>query len=360
MTLVYSVAAGLRAALKEVGRIQNGRLVGAQLNKAVLRELLRNPDHQGATVCGTEAAYKGNRGHRRRAWYLFLAWLSGVNPAALPANDDEDEEEEQEEGGEESVIQYVEAQQQQEDAAAEAAAEAAGVVPVPPRPLGWIDAAGAWYHITNDPTIDGARIPSNAVDESRRLRFPSYYTPAQMRDLIENGRDDPAFLHSKYRTLLRFLAFDIPQLADDEEKREIKRLIRAHRKLCKRQIMFGGRMLNEKLWRARNETDVNENSWAKPAKGGTPAGRQYEVCAMKKLGAGIEAADLVAEMELAPVLENARPDFQVLVDAPPAPARTTLFVQVKGIAQSGRAARRPTPPWPWRHLRLERPGVPGQ
>lgn len=55
---------------------------------------------------------------------------------------------------------------------------------------------------------------------------------------------------------------------------------------------------------------------------------------MKELRAGTEAAGLAAEMELAPVLENARPDFQVLVDAPPAPARTTLLVQVKGIGDA--------------------------
>lgn len=46
-------------------------------------------------------------------------------------------------------------------------------------------------------------------------------------------------------------------------------LTRANRRHCKRQIMFGGRMLNEKLWRARNQTDMNGNSRAKAAKGGT-------------------------------------------------------------------------------------------
>ena len=333
MSMVYSVAVPLRSALEAAGRIQNRVLQGPKLTKALLRQLLRDPNDITATLQGTRANFRGpKRVHMPSAWRVFLAWLDEEVPAALPANDDEDDEEEDEEvmeqgaGAEMRLVEEVVAEQQLEDAAAEAAA---GVEA--PRPVGWIDAAGSWHTITNDPSIDGARLPTDAVDEHRRQRFPSHYSPAMIRDLLQNGGNHWKLLMSKLRTLHRFNDIDIPRLQDGEEKQQLTVLVRGHLDQCRRQIMFGGRMLNEERWRNRNTSNVNTAPTSTPAKTGTPAGRQYEVQAKEKLRAGIHAAGLAAEMQVGPVLENARPDMQILVDVPEQAHATTLFVQVKGI-----------------------------
>ena len=321
---VFALSVSLQAAFEKAGLTKNKQLLGQRLDKAALVTLLRDSQQMEATLAGTDAALESYH-QARVAWWLFLGWLDNAQQAALLLGDDEasavddddeldleDQEQEEEEEDNEILEKH------------------------PERLAGWLKRAGDWRYIVNDPELDGPRLPLTAVDENPR-RWPFFYTPAMMQDLLENGSLHPRLLTSKLGTLWRFADVDVPLIKDKALQQQLMIRVEGAIRATTRSLAFNGHgwtKIQLEHWRELNEKNVKNNAPSTPAKMEIGPGLEYEVWAKAQLREGIDCNGLGDVMRVAPVLENARPDIQMFVGD--GPARKTFFVQVKGIRERGR------------------------